>query len=53
MGLNLGAHCVGCCWLLMALLFIAGVMNLWWIARASGIMLLLWGGWMLTTAVRA
>lgn len=27
-----GAYCVGCCWMLMALLFVGGVMNLWWIA---------------------
>ena len=27
-----GVYCVGCCWLLMALLFVGGVMNLIWIA---------------------
>ena len=32
MGLLHGAFCVGCCWLLMALLFVGGVMNLLWIA---------------------
>lgn len=32
MGLEHGAWCVGCCWLLMLLLFIGGVMNLVWIA---------------------
>ncbi len=32
LGLLHGAHCVGCCWLLMALLFVGGVMNLLWIA---------------------
>jgi predicted metal-binding membrane protein len=32
MGLKHGAYCAGCCWFLMALLFVAGVMNLWWIA---------------------
>ena len=26
-----GAYCVGCCWMLMALLFVGGVMNLLWI----------------------
>lgn len=31
-GLRYGAFCVGCCWVLMALLFVAGVMNLLWIA---------------------
>jgi len=32
MGLLHGATCLGCCWLLMLLLFIGGVMNLGWIA---------------------
>jgi len=32
MGLDHGAVCVGCCWLLMLLLFVGGVMNLAWIA---------------------
>ena len=32
LGLLHGAFCVGCCWLLMALLFVGGVMNLAWIA---------------------
>ena len=27
-----GLHCVGCCWVLMTLLFVVGVMNLLWIA---------------------
>jgi predicted metal-binding membrane protein len=31
LGLRHGAYCVGCCWLLMALLFVGGVMNLLWI----------------------
>ena len=31
LGLLHGAYCVGCCWLLMALLFVGGVMNLFWI----------------------
>jgi predicted metal-binding membrane protein len=30
-----GAHCVGCCWMLMALLFVGGVMNLAWIAALT------------------
>ena len=30
-----GAWCLGCCWLLMALLFVGGVMNLAWIAALS------------------
>src|ERR1700704_1350211 len=32
MGLRHGSYCVGCCWFLMALLFVSGVMNLVWIA---------------------
>ncbi|CAN7744092.1 DUF2182 domain-containing protein [Variovorax sp. LjRoot84] len=32
MGLLHGAFCVGCCWLLMGLMFFGGVMNLYWIA---------------------
>jgi predicted metal-binding membrane protein len=32
MGLAHGAYCVGCCSLLMLLLFVGGVMNLIWIA---------------------
>jgi predicted metal-binding membrane protein len=35
MGLKHGAYCVGCCWLLMALLFVAGVMNLLWVAAIA------------------
>jgi predicted metal-binding membrane protein len=30
-----GAYCVGCCWTLMALLFVGGVMNLVWIAALA------------------
>jgi predicted metal-binding membrane protein len=32
MGLEHGAYCVGCCLLLMLLLFVGGIMNLMWIA---------------------
>jgi predicted metal-binding membrane protein len=32
MGLRHGSYCLGCCWFLMALLFLSGVMNLVWIA---------------------
>lgn len=32
MGMRQGVFCVGCCWLIMALLFVSGVMNLIWIA---------------------
>jgi predicted metal-binding membrane protein len=66
MGLRYGSYCVGCCWMLMGLLFVAGVMNLWWvaaiaafvliekmsatgpwIARLTGVLLILWGGYIL------
>ena len=32
MGIEHGAFCAGCCWALMALLFVVGVMNILWIA---------------------
>jgi predicted metal-binding membrane protein len=32
MGMEHGAFCLGCCWVLMSLLFVLGVMNLLWIA---------------------
>jgi len=32
MGMHHGFFCLGCCWFLMALLFVGGVMNLYWIA---------------------
>jgi predicted metal-binding membrane protein len=35
MGLSHGAFCVGCCWMLMLLLFVVGVMNLAWIAALT------------------
>ena len=31
LGVMHGAYCVGCCWMLMTLLFVGGVMNLLWI----------------------
>jgi predicted metal-binding membrane protein len=40
MGLRLGEYCVGCCWILMALLFVGGVMNLLWIAAVAIFVLL-------------
>ena len=40
MGLNHGTFCVGCCWLLMALLFVAGVMNLLWVAAITALVLI-------------
>jgi predicted metal-binding membrane protein len=35
LGLLHGAYCVGCCWMLMALLFVGGVMNLAWIGALT------------------
>lgn len=35
MGFQHGAYCIGCCWMLMLLLFVGGIMNLAWIAGLS------------------
>jgi len=35
LGVLHGTFCVGCCWMLMALLFVGGVMNLVWIAALA------------------
>jgi predicted metal-binding membrane protein len=35
LGLRHGGYCIGCCWALMALLFVAGVMNVVWIAALA------------------
>jgi len=40
LGLRHGSYCVGCCWALMALLFIGGVMNVLWIAVLALLVLL-------------
>jgi predicted metal-binding membrane protein len=40
MGLRHGAYCVGCCWALMALLFVAGVMNLLWVVAIATFVLI-------------
>jgi predicted metal-binding membrane protein len=39
MGVEHGSYCVGCCWFLMALLFVAGVMNLLWVAIIAAFVL--------------
>ena len=39
MGLRHGGYCVGCCWVLMLLLFVGGVMNLVWIAGLAAYVL--------------
>lgn len=49
MGARHGAFCVGCCWALMALMFVSGTMNLLW---AAGLMLLMFGEKALPTGRR-
>jgi predicted metal-binding membrane protein len=47
-GMRHGLFCLGCCWMLMALLFVGGLMNLAWIAAIALFVLvektLPWGG---------
>jgi predicted metal-binding membrane protein len=49
LGLLHGIYCVGCCWVLMTLLFVVGVMNVLWIALLALLVLLEkltpWGRW--------
>jgi predicted metal-binding membrane protein len=40
MGLRHGLFCLGCCWVLMALLFVGGVMNLAWVAAIAAFVLI-------------
>jgi predicted metal-binding membrane protein len=40
LGARHGLYCIGCCWALMLLLFVGGVMNLLWIAVIAGFVLL-------------
>lgn len=40
MGMRHGLYCVGCCWMLMALLFVGGVMNLVWVALMAAYFLI-------------
>lgn len=40
MGVHHGAYCVGCCWALMGLLFVLGVMNLLWVAVITAFVLI-------------
>jgi predicted metal-binding membrane protein len=35
MGIAHGAYCLGCCWALMCVLFVVGVMNLLWVAAMA------------------
>src|SRR5262245_17185048 len=39
LGLQHGLYCIGCCWVLMGLLFAAGVMNLAWVAAIGALVL--------------
>lgn len=40
MGLEMGRDCLGCCWAIMALGFVGGVMNLAWMGVATVLMVL-------------
>jgi predicted metal-binding membrane protein len=39
MGMTHGLYCLGCCWVLMLLLFVGGVMNLLWVAGLGAVVL--------------
>lgn len=39
LGLKHGLYCIGCCWTLMLLMFVGGVMNLLWMVLLTGIVL--------------
>ena len=39
MGVRHGLYCLGCCWTLMLLLFVGGVMNLLWVAVIGAVVL--------------
>jgi len=49
-GVRHGLFCLGCCWMLMALLFIGGLMSLAWVGAIALFVLLEktmpWGNWM-------
>src|SRR5207248_8105673 len=40
MGCRHGAWCLGCCWALMCVLFVVGVMNLIWVAALTAFVLI-------------
>jgi predicted metal-binding membrane protein len=40
LGIDHGTYCLGCCWALMALLFVGGVMNIAWIGGIAFLILL-------------
>lgn len=39
MGVHHGLYCIGCCWAVMLLLFVGGVMNLVWVAAIAALVL--------------
>jgi len=39
-GMRHGLFCLGCCWMLMVLLFVGGLMNLFWIAALALLVLI-------------
>jgi len=39
MGVRHGAYCLGCCWALMAVLFVVGTMHLVWMAVIAAFVL--------------
>jgi predicted metal-binding membrane protein len=45
MGVRHGFYCLGCCWALMGVLFVVGVMNLAWVGALSVFILLEKTGW--------
>ena len=40
MGFKHGLLCTGCCWALMALMFVGGVMNLLWMVVITAVILI-------------
>jgi predicted metal-binding membrane protein len=40
MGVVHGLYCLGCCWMLMCLLFYGGIMNIYWIAGLATLVLI-------------
>ena len=40
MGLKHGKYCLGCCWALMCVLFVVGVMNLAWVVALTAFILI-------------
>jgi predicted metal-binding membrane protein len=40
MGVEHGVFCLGCCWVLMVLLFVGGIMNLYWIVALAALVAL-------------